>query len=93
MPHFTRDGGEEVSPVLPVRIVRAEQPQVHLVDQARGPQGVTGPFLPEIAGRDATQLRVHERHQLIPRLFVSAAQFSEQRRDMARGRLGHVRCS
>ena len=60
------------------------------MDQARGPQGVIGPFLPQVAGGDAPQLGVDERHQLISRRFISTAQLSEQRRDMARGRLGHV---
>ena len=73
-------------PVLPVRTFWAEQTHVHFVDQARRPQGVIGSFLAQIAASDATQLRVHQRHQLVSRLFVSAAQLSEQRRDLARER-------
>ena len=91
VPHFTCDGGEEMRPVLPAHVFGAEQPHVHLVHQAGGPQGVIGTLVPQVAGGDAPQLWVDQRDQLIPRVLVATAQLAEKRRDVARSRHGHSR--
>jgi hypothetical protein len=91
MAHFARNGTEEVSPVPPVRRFPTEQPQVNLMDQARGPQRMTRSFQAHIARSDAPELRVDQRHQFVSRFVVSTAHFFEKRRDITRGKLRHMR--
>ena len=85
MPHLARDGGEEMGAALPVHLRRAEQPHVHLVDEAGRPQRVAGPFLPHVVGGNAPELRVDQSDQLLPRRVVALAQLCDERRHAARG--------
>ena len=55
-----------------------------LVNQGRGLQGVVGPLVAKLARRDAAELRIDERQQLIERSPVAATPIAEQRRDVAR---------
>ena len=46
--------------VLPGDLLRINQPEVGLVDQRRGLQGVSGAFLPHKTFGNAAQFGVHE---------------------------------
>ena len=81
--HDLRRHAEKVRPILPIDLPLVDEPEVHLVDQGRGLQGVVGPLAPKLARRHATELRVDQRQQLIERSLVAATPIAEQRRDFA----------
>lgn len=69
--HRLGSGGEEVATTVPLlRVSRPDEPQVRLVDQGGRVERLTGLFVAQPLGRQATQLVVHERQQLArgPRL-------------------------
>jgi len=61
-PHGLGSGGEEVSAA--VELLVADQPQVRLVDECGGVEGVIGGFGGHAGGGEPPQLVVHEREQV-----------------------------
>jgi hypothetical protein len=61
----------KVSSVLPVDRLRAAHPQVRLVEQRRGLQGVGPPLPPHLCRRDVVQFGVNQIHELAARLWIS----------------------
>ena len=82
--HDLRRDTEEMRAILPIDLTLVDEPDVHLMDESRGLQGVIGPFVPELAHRHAAELRIDERQQLIERSPVAATPIAEQRGDVAR---------
>jgi hypothetical protein len=81
--HDHRRDTKEVRSILPVDLPLIDDPQVHLVNERRRLQGVVGPLAAKVAPRNATELRIDERQQLIERTAVAAALIAKQRRDVA----------
>ena len=67
-----------MSTALPVDAVDVDQPQVRLVDERRGLQGVADAFPSQITSGDSLQLGVDERQQLVERGLVAATPGVEQ---------------
>ena len=79
-----RGDTKEMRPILPVDLALIDEPDVHLVHKGGRLQGVVGPLAPKLARRDAPELRIDERQQLIERSPVAATPIAEQCRDVAR---------
>src|SRR6185503_20835344 len=75
---------KEVRAILPVDLPLIDEPDVHLVHKGRRLQGMVSPLAPKLAGRNASELRIDERQQLVQRSPVAATPIGEQRRDVAR---------
>jgi hypothetical protein len=63
MSHDLGADSEEVIAVLPVALRSLHKPNVRLVHESRGLQGVAGTFVRHIPLRDAVELMVHERNK------------------------------
>ena len=64
--HGLGGGGEEVPPAVPARgVARAYEAQVGLVDQGRGLEGLPGPLLGQLLGRQPAQLVIDQRQELL----------------------------
>ena len=81
--HQARRHRQEMDAVLPVDLLRADQAQVGLVDQRGRLQAVPGALASHAAARDAMQLLVDERHQLLEGGFVAATPREQQAGDAA----------
>ena len=81
--HDLRRDTKEVRSILPIDLPLIDEPQVHLMNERRRLQGVVGPLATKLAGRNATELRIDERQQLIECTAVAATPLAEQRRDVA----------
>ncbi len=66
--------------VLPAHATGVHQPQVSLVDQRRGLQGVVGALLAHVSMRQPVQLPVDDRDQLVESRLFSIAPSQEQLR-------------
>ena len=75
--------------ILPVDLTLVNQPQVDLVNEGGGLQGMVGPLAPNLAGGNPVKFRVNERQQLIERGTVATTPGTEQSRDAAVRR--HIR--
>ena len=64
-PHVTCSKGKEVSAILPVHVIKVDQPQVDLVDERRRPERVVRPFSPQVVPRAPAQLVVDERRHAL----------------------------
>ena len=64
-PHDPRRHGEKVPPVLPVDLVNVEQSEIRLIDERRRLQCMVRTLLRHVAPRQAPQLLVDQRHQLV----------------------------
>jgi hypothetical protein len=82
-PHQARRDPQKVRPVLPAEAPGLGQAEKRLVHQRRDLQGVSTPLAAHVAARQATQLRLDERHQRLERTLIAVAPGSEQfgRRD------------
>ena len=67
------------------------QPEVGLVDQGGGLQGVVGTLAAEQPGGEVAQLGVDHRQQLVGRLAATAGNVEQQSGDVAGPRRGHSR--
>ena len=76
---------EELGPVLPARLALVDQPQVGLVDEGGGLQGVAGVLAPEVALGLAVQLVVDDGHELVQGGGVTTAPGLEQTRHVVPG--------
>ena len=72
-PHQPRGHRQEVSPVLPVDVLKIDQSEVRLVHERRRVQAVPGTFASHAASGDAPQLVVHERDQLVEGGLIARA--------------------
>ena len=70
--------------ILPIDLPLVHEPHVHLVNQGGRLQGVVGPFVSKLARRNAAELRIDKRQQLVERIPVPATPIAEQRRHIAR---------
>src|SRR5262245_5442040 len=74
-----------MGPVLPAQALLGDhQPQIGLVDQGGGLEGVVAPLAPQALPRDLPQLVVEERHQAVRGPRVAAAQRLDDRGDFLR---------
>src|SRR5947207_3058707 len=81
-PHHACGDGEKVRAVLPLRLVVAAEPKVHLVDQCRGLQRMPVAFPPQVVMSQAPQLVVDDGHKLFQRLRVPAAPLPKETSDL-----------
>ncbi len=84
-PHDLCGDPEEMRPIPPIDLALIDESQIRFVDERRRLQGVARPLTTKLAPRDAAQLGVHERQQLIERTVIPATPLIEQRRDIPRG--------
>ena len=82
--HDVRGDTKEVRPILPVNLPLIDKPDKHLVHKSRRLQGVIGPLAPELADRNAPELRIDEWQQLVECSPVAATPIEEQCRNVAR---------
>ena len=73
-----RGHAEEVGAVLPLHARLIDHPHVRLVDERGRLQRVAGALAAQVVGREAAQLRVDERQQLVQDGAVSLRQLDEQ---------------
>jgi hypothetical protein len=78
LPHGARGDAEEVGPVAVLESSLIRQPEVGLVDQARGAEGVTGALAPKGAMGDPARLLVDQRNQPGHDVGMAAAQLEQQ---------------
>jgi hypothetical protein len=71
--HHLGSQGEEVGTTLQITPTLTHKAQVGLVHQRCRLQGVIGPLVSQMAGRQATQFRIHARQQLVQRRPIAAA--------------------
>ena len=71
-----------MGPVFPGRVL-LDEAEIRFVDEGCGLQGVVRTFLVQVAGREAAQFVVDERHQLRKSNRVAAAPTLQQLRDGA----------
>ena len=79
--HPADDAGgdrEEVSPVVPRHAGFRREPHVRFVDQGGALQGVGAAAAGQLAARNAMELVIDQRHQLVQCAAVSAVPFGEQ---------------
>src|SRR5712691_8468949 len=75
--HGEGGNGHEMRTVLESPRALPDQPDERFVHERRGLQGLAGPLAVDVAGRQAAELFVDERHQLGDRLLVAAANLLE----------------
>jgi hypothetical protein len=88
--HQLRGYAKKVSPVLPLRRVLANQPQIRFVNQGSALEGVIGPFAAQVAARLPTQLTVDHGNQRFACFLVALAPIGEQPIDSRGGIGAHV---
>jgi hypothetical protein len=81
--HHLRGQREKVRAVLPGNPVLPHQPQVRLVDQRRGLEGVVRPLASQIRAGSSPQFTVDHRYQIVARLQVTTAPRTQQAADSA----------
>ena len=85
-PHRLGRGGEEVAPAVPAcSAARVHQPQVGLVDQGRGLEGLPGLLAGQPLGGQLAQLVVDQRQELLGRLGVALLDRREDAGHVAHG--------
>jgi hypothetical protein len=84
LPHDSRHQCEEMRPVGQPWLRIVKELDEGLVHQRRWLQGVVRSLAPHESGRNAPQLAVHERHQLLECLPISLTDAMEQARDLMR---------
>src|SRR6266496_1421980 len=87
------DGGahrEKVRPILPVHLARAEQAQIHFVDERGGLERVVRRFPRHVQVRGPMQVLVDQRHEGVERALISSRPRAQQASNILRGLLGHA---
>jgi hypothetical protein len=83
--HQFRSGAEEVSAVLPSNAALVDQMKICLVNQSSGFKGVVQTLAAKETGRQAPQLVVHDRQQLVDCCLVTVTPILEQPGDLPFG--------
>jgi hypothetical protein len=81
--HGPGGAANEVGLRLPVKLPRPEEPQVSLVNESRGLQGVVDPFPAHVMARQPPQLLVNKLREALSGLLVPLVQRLEQSADFA----------
>ena len=76
--HHLRGHAEEVRAVLPAHLRLVDEPEVRLVDEGRGLEGVADALAPQVAGGEPPQLRVDERQQVFEGRALAFGEAQEQ---------------
>ena len=84
-PHHARRQAEELGPVPPVDPALVHQPEIGLVHQGGGLEGVAGGLAAQVLGCQAMQLLVDHGEHLIEALLVAPAPVQQPLGDGARG--------
>ena len=84
--HETRGDADKVRAILPARVRGLCQAQEHLVDQRRRLERVAQPLAAHVGTRQSVQLPFDQRHQFVPRGFVTFIPRTQQLGDRVRGR-------
>ena len=79
-PHLLAGYGEEVSPVPDFQRCRTDQPDVGLVDQGRGLQGVSWTLTAHLAGGNAMQFGIDEFNGRLAGIAISVPHPVQQSR-------------
>jgi hypothetical protein len=87
--HGTGGGEEEVLPALPAHGAVAGDPQIGLVDQGSGLEGLTRRLVGQLLGGELAQLVVDERQQFGRRLSVPGLRRLKHGRRLGFVREGH----
>ena len=82
--HHLRRDTEEMCSILPVTFPLIGKPHVRLVNQGGWLQGVVGPLVAKLSRRNASELGIDKRQQLVERAPIAATPIAEQRRHIAR---------
>src|SRR5262249_21277145 len=85
--HQLGTDGQKMGSVLPAYLPHIYQPQVDLIDERGGLQGMACGFAGHIALCRLVQLVVHKRRKLFQRLFVPVNPSAEQMGYFVRGRI------
>jgi len=70
-PHQLDGYGEKCARIPPLHAARIHEAEVRLVDQRNGVERVAGPPAGHVAMRQAAELAVHARHELVQRGLVA----------------------
>jgi hypothetical protein len=82
--HDLGGNAEEVRLVLPIHLALIGEPEVCLVDEGRGLQGMPGPLVFQLPRGDSTQLGIDQRQQSLESIAIAPAPAIEQRRNVRR---------
>src|SRR5262245_59153913 len=74
--------GEELGAARPVESGMAVEPQIGLMDDGGGLQGMPSPLAAQLLGGDAPQLVVDQRQNLLRGLLIAAAPALQQASDL-----------
>ena len=77
-PHQARRDPEKVRAILPADASGVGQPEKRLVHQRCGLQRVAAPLAAHVPARQAAQLRLDERRQLLERAIIAVAPRPQQ---------------
>ena len=69
--HLLSHRGQEMGPIVPFQLIRAEQPEVRFVHQGRRLQCVTATLAAKILRRATAKLRVQQGHELLERAALA----------------------
>src|SRR5438128_12094040 len=90
-PHQAGTKAKEMGAILPIDVVCIDQPEIDLMNQGSGLQGLTGLFTCHVAMGQAVQLVVNKGHQSFESTVVSQTPSSQQAGYFGvRGRRGFV---
>jgi hypothetical protein len=87
--HHAPGDREEVCPVVQLDAGLIDETEVHLVGESGGLKGVVGTFAPEVAARQASELLVDLRHELIEGGTIAAPRSQEEPGRVVRSVSGH----
>jgi hypothetical protein len=82
--HHLRGGPEEMCPIAPIDLPLVDEAKVDLVHERRRLQRLTRAFAPKERRGSPSELSVHSRDQLIPRLEVALVPGLQKRGDIYR---------
>jgi len=83
--HHPRGNGEEMGAVAPIVLPDAGQTEIRLVRELGGLERMPRTLMAEMRARQAPQLGMNHRHQLVERLRVAITDTLEEPRDLVRG--------
>ena len=75
--HHPRGHPKKMCSIVQIDLALVDKPQVHLMNQRRGLQGVIGPLAPKLTRGHAAELRIDEWQQLIERAIVASTPLTQ----------------